>query len=73
MKPFWLFLLAGTAVACGAVQNPACSETNLAKLEANYIAEAVASCEGYTYSTCPALPAIRARYAAKRRDWIECR
>jgi len=57
--------------ACHA-QSAACSPEALALIEAAYVAEAVQECRGYTAETCPALPAIRAKYQLKRQEWVAC-
>jgi hypothetical protein len=58
---------------CGASQEPArCDQTQLAAIAAAEIAEAVEACRGQTYDTCTAFPAIRAKYDAKREEWVQC-
>lgn len=61
-------------MACGpgATDRPACSPQALAAVEAAYIAEAVQACQGHTFDDCPALPAIREKYRAKRAEWEHC-
>ena len=61
------------AVACAGSERPACSPEALAALEARYIAEAAAACVGHTYDDCPALPDIRTKYKAERKEWVQCR
>src|SRR5688500_16440091 len=53
-------------------ESPECSETNLAKIEAAYIAEAVEACGDENYDDCEALPSIRKKYQAKRDAWEKC-
>ena len=61
-------------LACSSPQkpNPLCTTQHLAAIEAAYIAEAVEACAGESYDSCPALPALRAKYAAKREEWKAC-
>lgn len=68
-----LAIYAGAACAHFAKEPPACAPDVLAKLEAAYLAEAMTACVGKTVETCGALPAIEAKYAAKREEWIQCR
>jgi hypothetical protein len=77
-KPVHVFLtlVALAFVGCSAAQEPeACSEAQLAKLEAAFLAEAVTACklEQRGYDTCEALPVLREKYDRLRRDWISCR
>lgn len=72
----WLFkrklsLLAVALLGCGATKPP-CTPEALAAIETAYIAEAVAACRGETYESCKVLPAIRAKFRAKREAWVEC-
>ena len=61
-------------IACGAsTERPACAPEALAAIEAAYVAEAIAACQGETEETCEALPAIREKYRAKREAWRTCR
>lgn len=67
-------LLALVVAACTATPK-ACPSTDLAKLEAAYVAEAIATCKAegaHTTETCKAFPAIKAKYAAKRAVWVAC-
>ena len=63
--------------ACAAIkaQPAACPDTDLAKIEAAYVAEAVIACksEGAMFDTCKALPALRDKYRAKRDAYVECK
>ncbi len=64
--------------ACAALKSqPAqCPDTDIAKIEAAYIAEAVSTChaEGAkSAAECKAFPAIRDKYAAKRAAYVECK
>lgn len=52
---------------------PPCATADLASIEAAYVAEAVETCRGRTTRTCAELPAIEAKYATKREEWIRCR
>ena len=68
-------LLGSMVLACAnGPSDRACAPAgDLAKIEAAYIAEAVEACRGHTYDDCPALPALREKYARKREAWAECR
>lgn len=54
-------------------ERPECSPHALAAIEAEYINEALTACAGQSYDDCPHLPAIRERYRARRRAWVDCR
>lgn len=79
MKSALSATLVGLLLGCSALaakNPPTCPQTDLAKLEAEYVAEAVLACkaEGATSAaTCKALPAIKAKYDAKRKAWVECK
>lgn len=80
LSAFGLGLLVVGALSACSPSKPAapppkaeCSDDQLAKLEAAYIAEAVAACAGETYDTCSELPGIRAKYAEAREAWKECK
>jgi hypothetical protein len=64
---------AACAQLAGKGEPAACAPAELAKIEAAYLAEGIDACKGKTPSTCTALPAIEAKYAAKREEWISCR
>lgn len=49
-----------------------CRASELSKIEAAYVAEAVAACVGYTIDTCPDLPSIDAKYDRLRLQWVNC-
>ena len=69
-----LFLVGLFLIGCAGTERPACSPEALANIEEDYLAEAISACApGLGYETCDALPAIRAKYAAKREEWIRCR
>lgn len=57
---------------CGR-ERPACSAAQLTALEASYVRDVVAACEGYALSDCPDAPSIESRYARLREDWVQCR
>ena len=63
----------GLLGACAASQAQDCSEARLAEIEAAYVAEAVLACRGQDVETCEALPEIRERYDAMRKEWVQCR
>lgn len=54
-------------------ERPACAAGTLASIEAAYVAEAITLCQGQTFETCKELPALEAKYAAQREEWIACR
>jgi hypothetical protein len=61
--------------ACAKNAKPECSSASLAKIEGEYTAEAIAKCSGKTREreTCEEMPAIEAKYAARREEWMRCR
>lgn len=62
------------SIACGPSREPeACSPERLSELEAEYVAEALAACAGRAAGDCGELPAIRARHAVRREEWVRCR
>lgn len=67
-------IFAFTLTACGihAEEPPQCGPEALAAIEARYVASAIEACAGYDAATCPALPALRARADAERKEWIRC-
>jgi hypothetical protein len=81
-QSFWLTagawcVFAGSAQACATLggtgpKSPECSDEQLAKIEAAYIAEATETCAGKTYDGCEELPTIREKYQAKREAWKLC-
>ncbi len=72
--------LASTGLALGiaglmgcAPSAPACSPPSaLALIEANYVAEMVASCRGFSFDACPTREAVEAKYGAMREGWAKC-
>ena len=64
--------------ACAALQRAErepCPPSDLAKIEAAYVSEALATCraEGAkTVDACKAFPGIQAKYRAKRAEYVEC-
>jgi hypothetical protein len=71
-----LTLVAFGCSSCAAPQeppkNPECSDTQLGKIEAAYIAEAAQACAGSTYDDCGVLEEIRQKYARRRAEWTAC-
>jgi hypothetical protein len=68
-------LLLATLLAACASAPKACPPTDLAKLEAAYVAESIQACKAegaHTTETCKAFPAIKVKYAAKRAAWVAC-
>ena len=65
MSKALLALAAALALDCSGSPkkpaSPACSDEQLAKIEAAYIAEATEACSGKTFDNCEALPGIRAK------------
>lgn len=57
---------------CSHQEKPACAPEALAKIQAAYMAEALNSCQGFTYDDCPALPALREKYGKQRAEWEAC-
>ncbi len=58
-----------------ATEREPCPPSDLAKIEAAYVSEAIATCkaEGATSAdTCKALPGIQAKYRAARAAYVEC-
>lgn len=68
-------LLATCAEGCASPRElpPPCAHGDLAAIHAAYVAETVETCRGRTRKTCAEMPAIEAKYAAKREEWIRCR
>ena len=66
------------AVACAPIKREAetmtskCGEGSLAAIEAEYTADVAKECKGQTFDACTERPAIEAKYAAKREEWIKC-
>lgn len=54
-------------------ERPPCKPEELARIDAAFVAEAVAACAGSRLEACAAYPAIKAKYAARREEWIACR
>jgi len=64
--------LATVLAACGP-EKPACSPESLAALEAAYVRDVLAACEGHPEpEACPAFKAIEAEYEQKREEWVRC-
>lgn len=70
---FPVLVLVVAIVACSRPPRPACGPEQLAKLEAEYFAEAVTTCKGRRASECAELPGIEARFEVKREEWARCR
>lgn len=56
----------------GPQERAACAPEALAAIEVAYVDEALQACEGHEAEDCEALPAIREKYAVKRRQWEDC-
>lgn len=50
-----------------------CSEARLAEIEASYIAEVFAACNGQHLDACEAYPPLRDKYDSIREEWIQCK
>jgi len=69
-----LVCLSGCAALRSAEREP-CPPSDLAKIEAAYVSEAIETCraEGAkTVDACKALPGIQAKYRAARAAYVEC-
>lgn len=75
IRKLQLLWLVPALVNCAGTLNDACTAQDLAAIEAHHLAEVVAACkaEGSEYDDCKARPAIDAKYAALREEWIACR
>ena len=51
----------------------ACAPDRLARIEAEYTADAVLVCAGRLRERCPELAELETRYAARREEWARCR
>lgn len=71
----WILVAIGLNIpACSGVQNPACHQANLARIESSYVAEVLVSCSEYkTPEECPRYEEIKARWEQKRQEWIKCK
>jgi hypothetical protein len=69
-----LVLMVLGAVGCsGGVPETCQPDTDLATIEAAYVAETVATCRQYTTpDDCPQYPAIREKYRVQRAAWVSC-
>lgn len=67
-----LALAPGMVSCASGPTKPVCAPEQLAKIEVAFVAEATEACAGKTIDTCEALPAIREKYAAKRKEWVNC-
>lgn len=65
-----IVLLAGCP---NTAERPACSEVELAKIEAAFVTEASVTCAGKEWNECPEQERIRAKYRALRKTWEDCR
>jgi hypothetical protein len=66
-----LGLLALALLLTGCPDNPACSEADLAQIEASYQAELAQYCLG-AGEDCPAKKKIDAKYRQQREAWVRC-
>lgn len=57
---------------CGGSDPSPCTPAKLAAIEAQFSAQVVASCQGYTFDNCPAVPALKAD-RAKAEAEASCR
>lgn len=64
---------------CGAFsQNPKCPDTDLLKIESEYVTSVLVFCQKYggegepPVEECPAYPKLRDQAAEKRRQYVEC-
>lgn len=76
MRLATLAALALTLSACGAslhAQNGLCSNATLAEIEAAYIAEVLAKCDGQSFDDCLARKKIDEKYDTLRKEWVQCR
>lgn len=73
LRPIHILALATLVMTAACRERPACSAPALGTIEAAYLAEALEACKGKTRATCEALPAIEAKYATKREEWVKCR
>lgn len=75
----YVLLLVPFMVGCAAFQqNPKCPDTELIKNDVAYVAEVIATCQGYggegepPVEECPEYPGLQEKYDAKRRQYVEC-
>lgn len=75
MKRALLLWMAALAVAAcvRTGERPECSPAALLAIEDAYIRDVLQHCVGASLDDCGHLPAIEARYAALREEWIRCR
>ena len=64
--------IAAAAMLVSGCRPSPCAPEQLAEIEAAYVAEMLASCQGYTRATCPATSRIEAKYAEQRSGWVRC-
>ena len=82
MRPFGAYIdvlialaaatMLGTCLSLSGCTRGPCAPERLAELEAAYVAEMVAACQGYTRATCPSAGRIEAKYAEQRSGWVRC-
>lgn len=66
-------MLSGCARLFAKEPRAICDERELAEIESAYVAEALTTCAGRRATACAELPAIEAKYAKQREEWIKCR
>lgn len=68
-----MLVLVAMVLGVGCHESPACSPESLALIESAYVAEAIETCRGRSVSECGELDGIKAKYRAKREEWVSCR
>lgn len=66
------FVLVATESGCSHNERPACSAQTLAELEALYLAEVLAACQGTTLEQCPEAARIEAAHQQRLEEWARC-
>lgn len=67
-----LAVVALLAACAGCRQRAVCGPQQLASIEAAYVAEMLAACQGHTRQACPAAKGIEERAHGRREEWIRC-
>lgn len=65
--------LSGCARPPSRPERAACAPEQLAAIESAYVSEVIVFCAGETFDTCKARPALEAKYARLREEWVACR
>jgi len=67
-----LVIAAEACIPTRPAEPPECSDAELVRIEADYVAAILSACKHESYDSCAARPAIDRDFDARRQAWENC-